>query len=118
MLTGRRVAGVAATAVGVVVVGGIWQSVDAREREHETRAVIADVRRAVGQFQEDMGRCPYNLRELVRPARTGVRYLQELPVDGWGNPLWVRCPGRYDPEGLDVVSAGPSGNLLADDNIQ
>ena len=101
-----------------VVTAAIWQSADARERVRRTREGIAQVRRALVQFRLDVGRCPSSMRELVHPPRTGSRYLSEMPVDGWGHPLWVRCPGRYDPEDADVVSAGPSGNFLIDDNIQ
>jgi hypothetical protein len=57
------------------------------------------------------------MTELVHPPRSGVRYLDEEPLDAWGQPLWVRCPGRYDEDDADVVSAGPSGNFLNDDNI-
>ena len=108
------VAVIALIALSVVV----FTSVQQRERERQTREVIAEVRRALAQFREDVGRCPHNMRELVHPARTGTRYLHDMPEDAWGNPLWVRCPGRYDPAGVDVVSAGPSGNLLVDDNVQ
>jgi hypothetical protein len=31
--------------------------------------------------------------------------------------LHVRCPGYFEDE-ADVISAGPSGSLLEDDNIQ
>jgi hypothetical protein len=96
----------------------VWHSAAERDRVRRTREVIAETRRALAQFREDVGRCPNSMRELVHPPRSGVRYLREMPVDGWGNPLWVRCPGRYDPDGVDVVSAGPSGNFLVDDNIQ
>lgn len=110
----RVLAGLVAIAVG----WGLWQSVEERGRVQQTRDAIAETRRALSQFREDMGRCPHSMRELVHPARAGRHYLREEPVDGWGNPLWVRCPGRYDPGGVDVVSAGPSGNFLIDDNIQ
>jgi hypothetical protein len=30
----------------------------------------------------------------------------------------VRCPGAADPETIDVVSAGPSGDFFADDNVE
>lgn len=106
-------------ALVVAVIGwGIWQSADARARVRRTHEVIAETRRALSQFREDMGRCPHTMRELVHPARAGTHYLHEEPVDGWGHPLWVRCPGRYDPGGVDVVSAGPSGSFLVDDNVQ
>lgn len=97
---------------------GIWGSVAERERLRRTREVIAETRRALSQFREDVGRCPHSVRELAHPTRAGARYLRDEPVDGWGNPLWVRCPGRYDPDGVDVVSAGPSGSFLVDDNVQ
>jgi hypothetical protein len=28
----------------------------------------------------------------------------------------MRCPGLDDPDGADVISAGPSGSLAVDDN--
>ena len=109
-------------AVALVVIAGfawaIWGSVAERERLRRTREVIAETRRALSQFREDVGRCPHGVRELAHPTRAGTRYLREEPMDGWGNPLWVRCPGRYDPDGVDVVSAGPSGSFLVDDNVQ
>jgi hypothetical protein len=111
----RRVA-LALVALGIA--GGIWQSAEARGKVRRTREEIAETRRALAQFREHMGRCPYSIGELVHPSRAGVRYLRDEPLDGWGNPLWVRCPGRYDEGGVDVVSAGPSGNFLVDDNIQ
>ncbi len=83
-----------------------------------TRRTIDDVHRALDAFRLDYGRCPTTMRELVHPPRTGNHYVDEEPIDAWGNPLWVRCPGRYDPDGADVVSAGPSGNFLDADNVQ
>jgi hypothetical protein len=108
------IAAFVASAIGL----GIWQSAEERRRERVTRQVIAETRRALALFREEVGRCPHSFRELLHPARAGRRYLREMPVDGWGRPLWVRCPGRYDPDDFDVVSAGPSGNFLVDDNIQ
>lgn len=84
----------------------------------ETRRTIDDVHRAIDAFRLDYGRCPTTMRELVHPPRTGADYLERAPVDAWGNPLWIRCPGRYDALGADVVSAGPSGNFLDADNVQ
>lgn len=90
----------------------------ARERDlARTADAIDRTHRAVAHFRADMGRCPSSLRELVHPPRTGARYLESEPVDAWGHRLWVRCPGRYDPQGEDVVSAGPSGSFLSDDNV-
>jgi hypothetical protein len=107
--------------LGVAVLwlgSAVWDSAEERERVRRTREVISETRHALADFREDVGRCPNSIGELVHPPRASVRYLREEPRDGWGNPLWVRCPGRYDPEGVDVVSAGPSGNFLVDDNLQ
>lgn len=96
----------------------VGRSAEQRQRERETRAAISEIKRGIAAFRSDIGRCPHTLHELMHPPRTGRRYLRDVPLDGWGNTLFVRCPGRYDPEGADVVSAGPSGNYLIDDNLQ
>jgi hypothetical protein len=104
--------------VGAGIAFAIWSSAEGREKVRRTRETIAETRRALAQFREDLGRCPHSMRELTHPSRVGTRYMRDEPLDAWGNPLWVRCPGRYDPDGVDVVSAGPSGNFLVDDNVQ
>ncbi|MFK7985276.1 MAG: type II secretion system protein GspG [Sandaracinaceae bacterium] len=95
----------------------VARSAERRERERETRAAISKVKRSIGAFRNDMGRCPHNLHELMHPPRSGRRYLRHVPTDGWGRAFFVRCPARYDPEGADVISAGPSGDFLEDDNV-
>jgi hypothetical protein len=103
--------------IGVLSVAGLLFDAHRRSQVHETRVVIDRVHRALTAFRLDFGRCPSSMTELVHPPRSGVRYLDEEPLDAWGQPLWVRCPGRYDEDDADVVSAGPSGNFLNDDNI-
>lgn len=118
LVVGRRwrLAIVLAAIVGVLLL--VASSADQRQRERETRAAISEIKRAISAFRADLGRCPASLHELLHPPRTGRRYLRHIPVDGWGRAFWVRCPGRYDPEGADVVSAGPSGSFLDDDNLR
>lgn len=96
----------------------IWQRADLRARTRATRVAIADVQRAIAHFREDFDRCPRSMVELVHPPSTSARYLEEMPRDGWGRELWVRCPGKADPETADVISSGPSGSLFVDDNVQ
>ena len=105
-------------AAGVFLVYSIWRIADRNARTRSTRSAIAEVQRAITQFRSDLGRCPRSTVELVHPPRTGLHYLAELPVDGWGRQLWIRCPGHWDQDEVDVVSAGPSGSFLDDDNIQ
>jgi len=107
--------------IALAVVLGLFWTVSAAVRRHDvqsTRRTIDDVHRALDAFRLDYGRCPTTMRELLHPPRTGNRYLEAEPHDAWDNALWVRCPGRYDPDGADVVSAGPSGNFLDADNVQ
>ena len=118
LVAGRRWKVMLLVAVASLALAAAANSADHRQRERETRAAIAEVKRAIAAFRADLGRCPQNLRELLHPPRSERRYLRHIPVDGWGQAFWVTCPGRYDPDGADVVSAGPSGNFLADDNLQ
>ncbi|MEZ4246678.1 MAG: hypothetical protein R3B99_00330 [Polyangiales bacterium] len=50
-------------------------------------------------------------------APHGAAFLARAPTDGWGHRLFLRCPGRFDPDSVDVVSAGPSGSFFVDDNV-
>ena len=118
LLAGRRWKVLVALAVLALVLLLVGRAAQHRQRVHDTRITIADVQRAIAAFRADVGRCPHTVDELLHPPRSGRRYLREVPVDGWGRAFWVRCPGRSDPGGADVVSAGPSGSFLVDDNIQ
>ena len=101
----------------VVALSATWNRAKQRGQVRVTRNGIAEVHRAIGLFRAELGRCPRSMIELVHPPKAGAKYLQEMPNDGWGRPLMVRCPGRRDPLGADVISAGPSGSLSVDDNI-
>jgi len=117
LLSGRRIR-LVPIAIAIALALGFVASHALAERDLvRTRDVIDRTHRAIARFRADMGRCPSTVRELVHPPRTGAHYLESEPLDAWGHPLWVRCPGRYDPDGEDVVSAGPSGSFLSDDNV-
>ncbi|MCA9617260.1 MAG: type II secretion system protein GspG [Sandaracinus sp.] len=101
--------------VGIVV--GLVRFSERRRAERETRLVVGEVRHAAGLFRAHAGRCPASIDELVHPPRTAPRFLRRAPTDGWGHRLFLRCPGRFDPDSVDVVSAGPSGSFFVDDNV-
>lgn len=86
-------------------------------RHRDTEVAIARVKQAIERFRLDIGRCPESVGELIRPPLSQKHYLQSTPKDGWGRPLSIRCPGYFGEE-ADVISAGPSGSLLIDDNVQ
>jgi hypothetical protein len=89
-----------------------------RQRRSETRATIGQVHRAVSRFRADQGRCPRNMTEMLHPPRGRMTYLHGEPRDAWGNAILLTCPAPDDPDTQEVVSAGPSGDFLVDDNIQ
>jgi len=88
-----------------------------RVRMRDTRVAIAQVKQAIDQFRTDVGRCPVSDTELLHPPLSQKRYLDSMRKDGWGRSLTIRCPGHFDEE-AEVISAGPSGSFLKDDNIQ
>lgn len=96
----------------------LYRSAERRARVRQTRIAITEVERAISAFRAEVGRCPHSAEELIHPPSPATRYLRDLPVDGWGHDLWVRCPGHFGPASADVVSAGPSGSFFVDDNVQ
>lgn len=87
-----------------------------RANVRETRATLAEVERATRAFLADLGRCPEDVNELVHPPRSGTHYLSEPPLDAWNRAPYVRCvSGERDQ--IEVLSAGPNGSFLDDDNV-
>jgi general secretion pathway protein G len=70
-----------------------------------TRASITTMYRAVSNYRADhAGSCPKELAELVVAG-----YSRDIPVDAWGRPLRLTCPGRRDALGFEIMSDGPDG---------
>ncbi len=52
---------------------------------------------------------------LGPPANTSERYAWAHPLaskvvcDGWGHPIYYRCPGPVHKNGWDLISCGPNG---------
>jgi hypothetical protein len=89
---------------------------DRRADVRSTRATLAEVERAARAFVSDLGRCPEDTSELVHPPKSGLTYLSEAPLDAWGRKPHLRCVSGEHPT-IEVVSAGPSGSFLDDDNV-
>lgn len=105
------------SALAVVLLVGLFRYTEGRIRARDTRVAIGHVEQAIDRFRAEVGRCPRSNAELLHPPLSQKHYLDSLPSDGWGRPLHIRCPGYFDDQ-ADVISAGPSGSLLKDDNIQ
>lgn len=95
----------------------LWGSASRRQKVDETRRTIASVESAIDRFRADVGRCPLSPNELAHPPRTRQRYLRDIPKDAWGRDFFIACPGHFDPDSADVISAGPSGSFTTDDNV-
>ena len=79
-----------------------------------TQATLSIVHAAVAAYRADHERrCPGSLGELKAQG-----YLAVEPVDAWGRPLRLTCPGRRDPAGYDLMSDGPDGEIGGLDRIE
>lgn len=118
-LTRRHARAIALAAVGTLI-GWVLFQVEARRRAvFVTRASIANVMQAVEAFRADhQGRCPDGINELLAPGDGHEPYLARAPLDGWGRPLRVICPGRKHPHSADVTSAGPTGSFEDRDQVE
>ncbi len=118
MLAGARWRAILALVVFGIGVASVYDYADARDRQTATYAAIEQVRTALLAFRSEVGRCPRSTVELIHPPRSRTRFLRDMPRDGWGRELQIHCPGVDDPDGVDVLSAGPSGDFLNDDNLR
>jgi general secretion pathway protein G len=79
-----------------------------------TRATITTAGRAIASYRADHGgACPRDLGELVNGG-----YASDAPIDAWGRPLHLACPGRHDPRGFDLSSDGPDGDPGGLDRVE
>ncbi len=94
---------------GVIVALAVVLWIRGREERaagiRATRASITSMYRAVASYRADhAGACPKELSELVVGG-----YSRDIPLDAWGRPLRLTCPGRRDPQGFEISSDGPDG---------
>jgi len=92
----------------------VWRREERAAGVRATRASITTATRALYAFRADhQGQCPRDLGELASQG-----YVREAPVDAWGRPLRLVCPGRKDTKGFDVFSDGPDGVFGGLDRIE
>lgn len=116
VLSGRRIWPLF-VAIGAAFVLLAAYSVETRRSDLlATRATLAEVQRATQAFVRGIGRCPHSAEELIHPPKSGMRYLAYAPIDAWGHGLRLRCSVGAQTE-IEVMSAGPSGSFLTDDNV-
>jgi len=88
------------------------------------RADLASIKMQLDAFEVDNGVYPKGkngLMDLIQPPRDARSwhgpYLESIPQDPWGNPYIYEFPGKHNPSGFDLYSAGPDGKPGNDDDI-
>lgn len=109
-----RVRIVAAAVFAITVIVALHGLEEKSAAARATRASITTMSHAVSAYRaEHGGACPHELGELVAQS-----YLRDIPLDAWGRPLRLTCPGRKDPQGFDVQSDGPDGEPGGLDRVE
>jgi general secretion pathway protein G len=103
-LLGRaRVRWVIAGVSAIVVIVLIRRREEHAAAVRATRATIDTAFHALIAYRADhSGSCPHDWHDIVAGA-----YLRDVPLDAWGHPLRLTCPGRRDRAGFDLESDGP-----------
>ncbi len=86
---------------------------------------IATFGTALDAFEVDTGSYPRGsdgLQQLVvQPANItnwrGPYLKSDIPLDPWGHPYLYEYPGKMNPSGYDIRSAGPDGQTGTADDI-
>ena len=82
-----------------------------------------DIRSALYKYKKDNGSFPKSLQDLAQQPADAKNwhgsYLgsTNLPIDPWGDPFIYEYPGRHNPNGYDLSSAGLDGKPGTDDDI-
>lgn len=68
----------------------------------DSKMSIKNVEAGLVHYQtENTDSCPASLGTLVNE-----KFMTKPPLDSWGQPLLFICPGRHNPDGADIISAG------------
>jgi general secretion pathway protein G len=111
------------TLAAIVIPKFAGRTEQARMTAAETQ--ISHFKTVLDAFEVDNGYYPKGsegLKDLVEEPSEAKAwrgpYLEEIPVDPWGNPYTYECPGKHNTKGYDVMSMGPDGRVGGDDDIK
>lgn len=93
--------GVAAVAFGPALLRG---------KTTATKASMTTLQRAITEYQGVNNQYPAGLAALA------PNFVQQVPVDGWGNPFYYASPGQASRP-FDLISAGEDGAYGTPDDI-
>jgi general secretion pathway protein G len=79
------------------------------------------IKTALDHYKTDNGFFPKNLNDLLQRTDDAKHwsgpYLEQLPIDPWGDNYIYEFPGKHNPSSYDLLSAGPDGKEGTDDDI-
>jgi general secretion pathway protein G len=111
-----------ATLAAIVVPKFAGRSEQARITAAQTQ--IANLEIVLDSFEVDNGTYPKGsngLRDLVEQPSYAKNwrgpYIEEIPLDPWGNAYLYEYPGKRNSQGFDLVSMGPDGRSGGGDDI-
>src|SRR5208282_820205 len=95
--------------------------------EARIKAAYADIhggiKTALDSYEVDNGNYPKSLQDLIQQPSNAKGWKGPyfdppvLPVDPWQNAYIYYYPGKHNPTGYDLLSAGPGGKEGTDDDI-
>jgi general secretion pathway protein G len=98
-----------------------------RGEDARKAAAYADIhggiKTALDAYEVDNGFYPKSLADLIQQPSNARGWHGPyfdppvLPVDPWGNPYIYYFPGKHNPTGYDLLSAGPDQKEGTDDDI-
>lgn len=101
-------------AILAILAATLGRAVFSRWEEGRRKSTVLQIREVSATVLHHMierGACP-TVDDLV-----AAKQLRKVPIDPWGTKLDVRCPGTKDPDGVDVVSAGPDRAMGTEDDL-
>lgn len=106
--------GLVTAAVGVSVMGALQDG-----QVDTARSQAYELEKAVDSYKLRRGGYPSNAQGLtaLTDNTKGRAVLDRMPTDPWGQPYAYVIPGLKNPRGVDIVSAGPDGQLDTDDDV-
>jgi general secretion pathway protein G len=84
--------------------------------------IFGGIKSALDQYDVDNGYYPKSLQDLLQQPRDASHWRgpyfdpPQIPVDPWGNPYLYAFPGKHNPGGYDLWSAGPPDEKSGTDN--
>jgi general secretion pathway protein G len=79
------------------------------------------IKTALDRYEIDNGFYPRSFNDLIQAPSDakhwGGPYLDQVPVDPWGQPYVYYYPGKRNPTSYDLLSIGPDAKEGTDDDI-